>query len=89
MQVVLFNALSSEPEDDRCTRLTGVAGGLQVKHSMAITLLLVSANHTWLQLCVLYPKYYQSKLLGVLSCADFLLLLRVGDHRDRCDDQQP
>lgn len=31
MQVVLFNALSSEPEDDRCTRLTGVAGGLQVK----------------------------------------------------------
>ena len=33
MQVVLFNALSSEPEDDRCTRLTGVAGGLQVKQS--------------------------------------------------------
>jgi len=30
MQVVLFNALSSEPEDDRCIRLTGVAGGLQV-----------------------------------------------------------
>lgn len=31
MQVVLFNALSSEPEDDRCIRLTGVAGGLQVR----------------------------------------------------------
>ena len=30
MQVVLFNALSSEPEDDACIRLTGVSGGLQV-----------------------------------------------------------
>lgn len=34
LQVVLFNALSSEPEDDRCIRLTGVAGGLQVMRSM-------------------------------------------------------
>ena len=30
VQVVLFNALSSEPEDDPCIRLTGVSGGLQV-----------------------------------------------------------
>ena len=30
VQVVLFNALSSEPEDDACIRLTGVSGGLQV-----------------------------------------------------------
>lgn len=32
-QVVLFNALSSEPEDDACIRLTGVSGGLQVSRS--------------------------------------------------------
>ena len=33
VQVVLFNALSSEPEDGACIRLTGVSGGLQVSRS--------------------------------------------------------
>ena len=42
LQVVLFNALSSEPEQDRCIRLTGVAGGLQVMRSMHA---LISSMH--------------------------------------------